>query len=130
MILHEPFCISSRLLPALKIGNDYLSIEALRYDHENRTVYRAYLDLADGKEYEINDLRSGCGGGTIQEGMESLLAFLEAAAEAYRYEMSGHKSENSDLFEPEVNEWAYQNGDYIAVLQMELEENLNLVEGA
>jgi hypothetical protein len=120
MILHQPFQISARLLPAIRIGDDWISIE---FDGESqgRARYRYHIDF--GKEYhQGNDLKSGVGGGSLQQGMASLLSFLSACAESYNC-----KGENYDLFPPHVAEWAYQNSDEISMLQCELEETPNLI---
>lgn len=51
----------------------------------------------------------------------TLVVFLEAAAEAYAYEMRGGTSENRDLFPEPVTEWAYQHSDELAMLALDLE---------
>jgi hypothetical protein len=122
MILTEPFEISSRLLPALKIDGAYLSLEYVKSYASGRMVFRWYLDLPDGKSYSEADLRSGIQGATYQQMFETLLGFLGAAADAYRYEMGGRESENADLFPPAVMEWAYQNADELGYLEYEIGE--------
>jgi hypothetical protein len=52
--------------------------------------------------------------------MESLLSFLGAAAESYRYR--GMEGENADLFEPALTQWASENADEISMAQMDMEE--------
>ncbi len=85
--------------------------------------YDVWIDLPDGSEHHIEDLRSGCQGGSIIEGMSALLSFLGASAESYRYEMStGRTSDNRDLFDPAIVEWAYQHDDEIGMMQLEIEE--------
>ncbi len=129
MKLNKPFEISARLMPAVKVGGAWISLECGRTNSEGRTIYKAFIDLPHGKEYAINDLKSGCQGGSIQEGMEALLSFLGAAAESYAYRMrTGYAGENEDLFEPEVVRWAYENQDDISSLELELEENKHLIE--
>lgn len=120
MTLHPPFQISSRLLPAVRVGNDWISIE-FDGQSEGRTRYRFYIDFGN-QGYTANDLRSGVGGGSLQEGMCSLLSFLSACAESF---MS--KGDNCDLFPPHVAEWAFQNKDELSMLSCELEENQNLI---
>lgn len=119
MKLRAPFMITARLLPGVKIGDVTLSIQdtGLRTP-DNRTVYEYFID-GPGWTHSANDLKSGCGGGTLQEGMESLLSFLGAAAESYP------DGENSDLFPA----WAHQNSDEITLLGIELKETPGLITG-
>jgi hypothetical protein len=114
-------------MPGLKIGDAFLSIERTGVAENNKDKFRCYLDF--GSWGIVDDgLRSGYGGCGLQEGLESLLSFLEAAAEAYEYkERTGSCSENIDLFEPNVVEWAYEHSDEIGMLRLELEENEGLI---
>lgn len=118
MQLKHPFFISSRLLPAVKVGEDVLSIEFGRLSPDGRIHYRVYVDFADGTEFVDESLRSGVGGGSLRDGMSSYLSFLGAAAESYR---SG-SGENADLFPQHVVEWAHQHDGEISAAQMEIEE--------
>lgn len=116
MTLHEPFKISSRLLPALHIEDGWLSLEHVGND-EGRMVFRWYIDIPAG-EFSEADLKSGVGGASIEEMFASLLSFLGAAAESYSYRLrTGRKGENEDLFPKAVMEWAYQNSDEIAITE-------------
>jgi len=115
--------ITSRLLPGVILGNTQISIEYAGVE-DNRTKYRYYIDIGR-KEYTKDDLSSGCGGGTLQQGLESLLSFLCAAAESWRY--AGKNGENSDLFPQRIVKWAAQNSDELAMLRVEIEEG-NCIE--
>lgn len=87
-------------------------------------MYGCFIDLPDGSEHEISDLRSGCQGGTTLEGFASLLSFLGAAGESYGFtQRTGIRGECADLFPPVVTEWAYQNSDEITMLGCEIEES-------
>ncbi len=119
MKLNHPFEISSRLLPAVRVGKSTISIKFSGETSDGRARYEYFIDTPEF-EYSSRDLKSGVCGGSLQSGMESLLAFLGAAAEAHRYSMSGRTSENSDLFPANVTEWAYQNSDEISILECEL----------
>lgn len=125
MILNQPFQITARLLPGLRIGKAWIHLEyAKRAGSEGRTRYKWTVDLPDGTEHTGDDLQSGCGGGPLQEGFVSLLSFLGAAAESYTYRhRTGLTGENEDLFPPAVVEWAAQNSDEIDTLRIELEES-------
>jgi hypothetical protein len=80
--------------------------------------------LPDDTTHTGEDLKSGVGGGSLQEGFASLLAFLEAAAESYRYQFhTGRQGENVDLFPAEVIAWAYQHSDEIGMLRWAIEES-------
>ena len=122
MTLNSPFSISSCLLPALEIGGAVIQLEyASRAGRDGRVRYRWTIDLPDGSSHSGDDLQSGCGGGSLQEGFESLLSFLSAAAESWRY--AGSNGENSDLFPRPVVKWAAQNSDEIGMLECEIEES-------
>lgn len=128
MKLNAPVIITARLMAGLKVGADsYISIEYAGHNAEGRTVYRYFIDTPDF-EFTGEDLKSGCGGGNIQEGLSSLLSFLGAAAETFSY--NGHEGydEEDNTFPVHVAEWADNHEDDISMLSIELEENKNLIE--
>jgi len=128
MELREPVIITPRLLPGVKIGDAFLSIEYAGESPDGRTVYRYHVDFSGGAAYGNSDLRSGCQGGDLRDGLESLLVFLSAAGAARQYtERTGDAAENSDLFPAEVVEWAAQNSDEIGMLAMEVEETADCI---
>jgi hypothetical protein len=118
--LKSPFFISSRLLPAVRVANAVLSIG---YGGDatttGRTRYQYFIDFEGLSDFEGHDIKSGVGGGTLKQGMESLLAFLSACGESSR---PGRKGENADLFPPAIGEWAYENLDEIGIVLFEVEE--------
>jgi hypothetical protein len=125
MILTGPFVISPRLLPALRIGDGWVQLEMTGRLDYGRNLFKWTIDI-DGKKgpddggWSGEDLKGPHG---LQEGFASLLVFLDAAQESYRYRIStGRTGENEDLFPPEVVEWAYQNSDEIGLLSCELSE--------
>lgn len=129
MKLHSPFQISSRLMPAIKIGGAWISLDCGKTTDEGRTRYNVWIDLPDGTEHQVTDLKSGVGGGDVQSGFVALLSFLGAAAESYSFRMrTGYRGENEDLFPAPVVRWAYENSDDITAAQIELEENTELIE--
>lgn len=107
MILHVPFFIGPRLLPALKVGDGTLSLASASWNDERRLEFGFYLDTPDF-EYFDDNMKSGCGGCSMVEAFDGFLAFLEAAVESYNYEQrhAGAKGENTDLFPSYVVEWA------------------------
>lgn len=129
MQLTSPIVITPRLLPGVKIGDAFISIRyAKRPGDDNRTRYQYYIDPI-GPEDGFDDLQSGCQGGDLQAGLESLLSFLGACGESYGYaQRTGRGSENSDLFPPAISEWAYQNSDELSMLAIELEETPGLID--
>jgi hypothetical protein len=130
MKINSPLIITPRLMAGCQIGNSFISIGySKRAGCENRIRYQYYIDVGN-KEYSGDDIQSGNGGGSLQEGLETLLCFLSAAAEAYWYKMSFPSSspENLENFPSWVNEWAYQNSDELAMLQCEVQETAGLIE--
>jgi hypothetical protein len=123
MVLHSPFSIGPRLLPCLKVGDGFLSLEHVNYDHEGRDVYQWYVDIPAG-EFSAADLRSGVQGCTLQKMFCSFLFFLGAAAEAVNYEKrTGRESDNADLFPPAVMSWAAEYDDELTGLAIDIEES-------
>jgi len=124
MKLHDPIIITPRLLPGVKIGDVFISITYDNDEADGRTRYRYYIDPL-GPEEGFNDLQSGCQGGCLQDGLESLLCFLSNAGERYDYAMRLNVTPDPgdpDPFTPEIREWCYQNSDEICVLQCEIED--------
>lgn len=125
MILNSPFLISARLMPAVRIADAFISIEyASRPGDESRVRYQYHID-AEKLTFTGDDLQSGNGNGSgdLQSGMECLLSFLGAAADAYAYKLrSGRDSENADLFPADVVSWAHQNSEEICLAQLEIAE--------
>jgi hypothetical protein len=124
MKLSPPFIITARLLPGLKVGDGFISITHDKWLF-GRQVYQVYFDLPNGVEVYLNDLKSGVGGGDLQAGFESLLSFLLAAVESYRYHKltwTDNPDDNMHLFPRPVVEWAYQNDSELQMLQLEIEE--------
>ena len=116
VILHEPFKISARLCPAIKINDTWMSWDNGAF----------VLDFPDGTDYAINDFHGGLGG--LQDYFEAILSFMGAAAESRQYrERTGMEGENEDLFPPHIVDWIVDNLDEIECLQCDLTENLELI---
>ena len=127
--LKAPFMITPRLMVGVKVQGpggkpDFISIIYAGRTDDGRMRYHYYIDLSDGREHEGNDLRSGVGGGNLQEGMEFLLSFLGAAGEAYSYKFRHGLAdpENLDMFPDYINQWAYLNDSDLSILNVELQE--------
>ena len=108
----------------------WLGAEYQPYDRAERQRY-GYSIIGpaehDGRrhawQYVGDDIRSGCDAEpNVTEATGTLFSFLYAAADAYRYGMSGGTSENDDLFPEHVMEWAYMNDDAISMVSLELSE--------
>lgn len=113
MILTQSIMITARLLPGVMVDKSFISIE-FDGEKDGRVRYRYYIDTPDF-EYTNNDLCSGVGSGTLQQGLSSLLSFLCAVAEG--------GSENRNLFPGKVARWAAHYEDELGMLQCELEES-------
>jgi len=133
MTLQAPFLISSRLLPAVKVGDVTISINFCNSrTPDNRLKFRYFID-GPNLEYTADDIKSGCGDRyvpeALQQAMETLLAFLEHDGEVYRANMTRHTAldEDESSFPGNVQEWAYMNSDEIGSLRLELEERKGLI---
>ncbi len=123
MELHAPIIITPRLLPGLRIGETFISIDySARPGDSGRVRYEYHIDGA-AFAHSADDLQSGASGGTLTDGLACLLSFLVACAESVNYaDRTGRESENSDLFPPNVADWAAQNADEISILEFEMSE--------
>lgn len=124
MKLHEPFEISSRLLPSVKLGGATIQLEYAGTGERQR--YKFTIDLPDGSEHTGDDLYSGCQGGDLQEGFESLLSFLSACGDSWRH--CGRHGENSGMFPQAVAEWAAMYTDELGLLADELAGETKFIE--
>ncbi len=124
MQIKQPLDITSRLLPGVEIGGATISIEYAHVTRDRRQAYRWFIDLPNGdKEFQSEDLCSGAGVGTLQEGLESLLGFLSAFAEACQYDDPSDFSQPEEcLFPAGLAEWAVANADEFSVLECQLQE--------
>lgn len=107
MKLQHPFCISARLLPALKIGDGWLSFDP--------KTHIFYLDTPEFK-YEIKDYRPGCSHG-IQDCFSGILIFFESAIQSANF------YEKTDVLFPEhVTKWLVANEYDICDMDCALDE--------
>ena len=94
MKLSHPFIISARLLPAVAIGKGSEQVTV------SLSPSGFILDGPFG-EHKVTDLTLR-GNPSIESAFETLLSFMSAAAESFRYR--GMDGENADLFPAEVTE--------------------------
>lgn len=125
MKISAPGIITPSLDVGLQVGEAFISIRYAGETTDNRQRYGCQIDLPD-YEFYGDDLLSGVGGGSLQQGLAALLALIGAFAEGWRY--GEEDGEYRDLFPAELAEWAMENEDELSSLQMELEERPNLIE--
>ena len=126
----------------LTIGEAEITVTDVGNDMDGRTVYEYDIRFPNGLSYSVpdgdggfdaeqldpgytytaRDLKSGCQGGSEREGMASLLSFLGAAAESYRYHHGMKEDSSTDLFPEHICEWAYQHDGEISMAAYEMEE--------
>lgn len=131
MILHSPLMISSRLLPAVTIGDCTISVSHRGYTPDGRLRFRFYYDRPGRKTYVDDSQRSGVGARpdsrTIRSAIECHLSFLLHAVEARKSrERRGQAYDPDDrdngenLFPRFVVSWADSMSSEIELAQCEL----------
>ena len=121
--------ICPNLEAGVRIGDGWVTISySPRPGREGRTRYKYTIIRKDAPDITGDDQQSGCQGGNLREGLESLLSFLGAFASANNpgYADMG-RDENDDLFPKELGEWAYLNSDEIGMAQCEVEETKDCI---
>ena len=125
MILHEPFKISARLLPAMQFENVWLSFEA--------STNTFYLDGLS-KEYVIDEYRPSPLCSSIQQCFADILSFMSVAGDCVAWaKRSGEdpfadEGGSANLFPREVSEWCAERHDDLSCLAMDFEEGPQLIE--
>lgn len=122
MILHQPFFISARLLPAIKIDGVTISIERGAHDRMGRESVTCYFDLPDGTEVVDDDLSVFYNTPT-QEVFSTLFAFLGCGEQAH-----SDTEEGPALFDARLHEWIKANEEEFGSLQFDLDEGPRLIE--
>ena len=129
MKLNSPFIIGPRLCPSVQIGSGsdslFLSLDESGF----------VLDGPFG-EHRIRDFRPGMGRHSVESLFESILAFMEAAADSFRYAerngKDGMEGENADLFPREITQSLAQLSDEIGMIRFEIahaiENEVELIE--
>jgi hypothetical protein len=110
MKLSAPFLISARLLPAVSIGKGGEQITV------SLSPSGFILDGPFG-EHRVTDLTLR-GNPSMESAFETLLSFMSAAAESFRYR--GMDGENADLFPAEVTEAIAQVSSELECVWFEL----------
>jgi hypothetical protein len=116
--LSHPFIISSRLLPTVAIGKGSEQITV------SLSPSGFILDGPFG-EHRVTDLTLR-GTPSIESAFETLLSFMTAAAESFRYR--GMDGENSDLFPAEVTEAIAQVSSELECVWFEIQSAIESEE--
>lgn len=122
MILHEPFKIGARLLPALHIGEGWLSWDGSTF----------ILDLPDG-EHVIDGYQPGPCHGT-QMCFADILSFMGMAGEEMMWaeREGGDPTKSEDAiarhFSAPVLAWCRKHYDDLSAYSCEFEEGPELIE--
>jgi hypothetical protein len=129
MKLQSPCFITSRLRAGIKCGSLTISIAFNDKELDGRVNYRYWIDSDDGRDFYSEDLSSGIDGGSLQDGLESLLSFMGAAAESYSYALRRDRVEALETSFPTwLAELCYVNSDELQMAQCELEETPNAID--
>lgn len=117
MKLHDPFFITARLSPGLRVADAVISLEDIMYGERDRATF--VIDFADGSHHIDSELQSGEQGFRSRvEIFESFLGFLSACAESINFtRRTGRCGENGQLFPEDVATWAADNQDAIDMAQ-------------
>lgn len=118
MIIKPPCLITARLLPGIRIGNMYASIEySKKQDEPPRVKYTYHIDFMPGetgkrvKSYTGHDLSMGIR--SLQFALHTLLSFL---------------AEDCDAFPEHVQEWAREHTYELDDMAGLLDEEEGLIE--
>jgi hypothetical protein len=121
MVLHPPFFISSRLMPAIKVDNVTISIERSSKERFGRESVTVYFDLPDGTEVVEDDLYVLYSTPT-QEVFSTLFAFLGCGRRA-----TEETEDGGPLFAPELHDWIKCNEEVFGMLQCDLDEGPQVI---
>jgi hypothetical protein len=112
MILQNPLLISARLLPAVRIGNNWISFDNGDW----------IFDLESGQEYIETSWSPGASR-DLREWFASILGFLSAALESRSFRVrTGMQGENEDLFPAFVLDAFDGLSDEVSMLSYDLQE--------
>ena len=118
MTLSSPFLISARLLPAVSIGKGQEQVTV------SLSPSGFILDGPFG-EHEVTDLTLR-GNPSMESAFETLLSFMSAAAESFRYR--GMDGENADLFPAPVTEAIAQVSSELECVHFEIQSAIESEE--
>ena len=117
--------IAPNLAAGVRIADTWVTVTYSDKDsHEGRTRWQWEIIFPDNESVVGDDLYSGCQGGNLVEGLECLLSFMVAHAEALNYQdRTGNAPENADLFDNKrVSEFCQQYSDELAMEQMNISD--------
>jgi hypothetical protein len=124
-VLTAPLQISARLLPAVRVADGWLSVEAVSWE-AHRLQWSIYIDTPAGEIYageaELGTVGAKADGDGARQALATLLSFLSAEAEAYQFLDRGNtEPDDGWIFNAATAEWAYCNSDEISIMQCLIE---------
>lgn len=125
MTLNSPFIISSRLAPAVQIGNSTVSLIERTNGDDHRVRCHFAIDTPDFEHIDDQMQTGNVRSPSIESMFENFLGFLGSASESYMWQQRTGRVDddgNSKLFPPHVVEWAVENANEISSLCWELQE--------
>jgi len=135
--LEPPLFVSQRRMAAARVGDDggMLHVEPHDHDAAGRVVWRYVIEDGSGRELADDvDLRCGTGANVDPaRAIAILVLHLDVAVESHRWTMAGQVQDDTDLFAPDVTEWAVQNEEALGELALDLARQSELarrIDGA
>lgn len=133
MKLVKPLIVTPRLLVGVSLEEEsmprigrYATRKSFISVNRDPALSRYLIDVdTPSWHYRESNIRFAvCGSNTMQDGLESFLAFVLDAAGRYRHTMriSKRTSQRMYGFPEKVVLWAYHNSDELATLHYELSE--------
>jgi hypothetical protein len=112
----------------MNIESITLGDSRIEFDHED--AERVFFRIKTLEWEHLDSVgKPKCGEATIRDSLSAFLGFLTAAGDAYkRVTMQRGFSDNSGMFPPHVNEWAYQNSEELAMMKLEIDEGAQPAE--
>jgi hypothetical protein len=114
---HQRIIITPRLMWGLRFGVGFISVDNAPTYPGGSPHWKFFIDLPNySHEGYIGNTHSPV------ETLEAILSFLGAFEEGIRYNLTGRRSDNADLFPSELADWVGEHSDDMATLSLELSE--------
>lgn len=127
--LNTPLMITSRLLPGVKVGDSFISIEVLSHDGAGRYKVGYFLDgptgmLGSGDEISVMMMaHESVSYDLPRKAMATLLSLLGNDGDGYRQYMGNGEPIDGYAFGPVLAEFAYMHGDEISMIACDLDDS-------